>query len=639
MNLHQFMAVGVQSCRGEYEYIHNGKARTSTAFEIKEKAEIFLKIPRSLGTLSAVFELYSENESSFIREISGEWQGFCGEYDEYIFNIPCESIGIGLYFLRPRLSVFGGCLFGHKWAGEIYFNTDPSIHSMMQLSLCDFAFVEPKKIRGGVIYHIFVDRFRRGGKKEVPDGAKIIPGNWRVIPEYPEYPGAPLHNNTFWGGTLWGIIEKLDYIKSFGTTAIYLSPIFKASSNHKYDTADYMTVDPIFGGDRALSALIKACAEKDIELILDGVFNHTGADSIYFNRYGRYKETGAYQSKKSKYYDWYEFKTFPKEYTSWWGIDILPRINPDIPSCGEYFVGENGVIDKYSKMGIYGFRLDVADELSDVFISRIKDRLSKNRSENILYGEVWEDASNKISYGRRKHYYLGNELDGVMNYPIRLGIIDYLLGRGCEKLAYALTDISNNAPEHIIHNQMNLLGTHDTERILTTLGGEKAEGKTNATLAKLRMSQGQKRQAIQRLICAYTILATIPGIPTIFYGDEAGLEGYSDPFNRMPYPWGKEEHLILHHYKTIGKIRTSNSVYKSGDFKLNLIEDETLVFTRNDGHHAFITFVNNSDQERLVSFDKCATELISEKQSDSFKTLAYSAYIFMVELNTAVEIS
>lgn len=634
-----FWTVETPHNRAEYEYIHNGKSGISTAFEIKEKAEIYIKIPRLIGCSTVLLDVFDETTSRKLCEIEGEWCGLSGEFDRYIFQIPISQLGTGLYFMRPRLSVFGGSLYGHKWADAIYFDGDSRLSGLMQFSLCNFAYQEPKKILGGVIYHIFVDRFRRGGPSETPDGARVIYGEWKKIPEYPEYPGAPLKNNTFYGGTLWGIIEKLDYISSLGVSAIYLSPIFKAASNHKYDTADYMTVDPIFGGEKALEALIKACKEKNIELILDGVFNHTGSDSIYFNRYGRYKELGAFQSKKSKFYDWYTFEEYPRKYTCWWGIDILPRINPDNPSCGNYFVGEGGVIDKYSKMGIYGFRLDVADELSDDFISKIKSRLSKNNKDNILYGEVWEDASNKISYGNRRKYYLGRELDGVMNYPLRSGIIDFLCGRGKEKLAYALTDVTANTPVHILHNQMNLLGTHDTERILTVLGGEDREGKSNKELSTLKMNNGRRSYAVNKLMSAYTVLATVPGIPTIFYGDEAGLEGYGDPFNRMPYPWGKEDQRLLRHYKAIGEIRKSNEVYKEGGFKLLCLDENLLIFSRTDGKYAFITVVNNSDSELHLSFEDTAESLIRKKWSKAFDLKSFCADIYKIKVDSYIEIT
>ena len=638
MDLNHFSVVEMQNNRAEYEYLHNGKGGISTAFQITEKAEILLNIPRTLGTIDAYIDVFCQDEKSLLCRIKGEWSGIDREYDSYVFEITNDKIGTGLYFLRPRLSVFAGELFGHKWAGSIFFDSDFNLTNMMQMTICDFKYEEAKKIRGGVIYHVFVDRFNRGGPYEVPDGARVIGGRWNIIPEYPEYPGAPLRNNTFFGGTLWGIIEKLDYIKSLGTTAIYLSPIFSAYSNHKYDTADYMTVDPIFGGEVAFKALIAAAGKRGIEIILDGVFNHTGSDSIYFNKYGKYQEIGAYQSRKSKYYDWFDFKEFPNKYTCWWDIDILPRINPDNPSCGSFFVGDDGVIAKYRDMGIYGFRLDVADELSDAFIGKIKNRLSSDGHDRILYGEVWEDASNKIAYDVRKKYYQGEELDGVMNYPLRKGIIDYILHRGYESLAYALTDVTNNAPSQVLHNQMNLLGTHDTERILTVLGGESAEGKSNYELARVRMDPARRRLAVNRLMSAYTVLATMPGIPAIFYGDEAGLEGYSDPFNRMPFPWGKEEQKLLKHYQNMGRIRQENDVYRSGDFRLIHIDCDLLIFARLDADDAFITVLNNSDEDIKLSFDYSATELLSGKVDEKHKLSANGAAIFKVDINSTLDI-
>ena len=639
MDPQHFMVVEMQHNRAEFEYIHNGIAGISTAFEIKENAEIRLNIPRALGTTRVFMEIYDEKVSYKLHEAEGEWQGIDGGNDCYVFNISELNLGVGLYFIRPRLLVFGRELYGHKWAGGIYFDYKSELTNMMQLTLCEFKYVEPKKIRGGVIYHIFVDRFNRGGLVDVPDGAKVIRSEWRVIAEYPEYPGANLYNNTFWGGTLWGIIEKLDYIKSLGTTAIYLSPIFRAASNHKYDTADYMTVDPIFGGEAAFKALLKAANQKGIEIILDGVFNHTGSDSIYFNKYGRYQETGAFQSRKSRYFSWYDFQQFPTKYTSWWGIDILPRINPDNPDCGEYFIGKDGVIDKYGKMGIYGFRLDVADELSDEFIAKIKERLSAPRKDRILYGEVWEDASNKSSYGRRRRYYHGDELDGVMNYPLRSGIIDYLIGRGCDKLYYALTEVTPNTPKRILHNQMNLLGTHDTERILTVLADIDVSGMTNHQLAKIRMDNGRRTYATRRLMAAYTILATMPGLPTVFYGDEVGLEGYHDPFNRMPYPWGHEDKHLLDYYRSIGRIRQENPIYKDGDFRLLYLDNELLAFSRENDDISYITIANNSDSEITICLDNDAENLINGSISDTFRLDAFSAGIYKTVKNTTLEIN
>ena len=611
----------------EYHYLHKGKRNHRTAYEKGDVAAIKITLPRSAGVNSLSLEIYDDSLGTLLCEVEGRLIHSLSSKEAYSFSIPTRRLGIGLYFMRLRASVLDFELYSHKAGDALRFDADASLYGMMQLTVSEFLYGVPEKILGGVIYHVFVDRFARGKDTAVPDGRRLISGEWENIPEYPEYRGAPLKNNTFYGGTLWGIIDRLDYIASLGVTAIYLSPISSSPSNHRYDTADYMTVDEMLGGDEALSALIKAADERGIGIILDGVFNHTGADSLYFNRYGRYGSSGAYQSRESEYFPWYDFKSYPNDYTSWWGIEILPRINPDIPECGEYLAGVGGVVDKYSKMGVYGFRLDVADELSDPFISKIKARLS-DKGENILYGEVWEDASNKISYGRRKRYYLGSELDGVMNYPLREGIIDYVLTKSTDKLRYALTEVTENAPDRIMHAQMNLVGTHDTERILTVLGGEDTSGLSNSELCYKRMSEERRACAKKRLLAAATVLMTLPGVPAIFYGDEVGLEGYHDPFNRMPYPYGREDFEILEHYRALGNIRKDNTVYRSGDFELLILTPKLLVFSRSDGRESILTAFNNSDDEIIVDFSTAHTSLFSKTRAKSFTLSPMSADVF-----------
>ena len=620
------MRDGALSAQAKFKFAHGRKTDALSAFEITEKARIIFSVPRALGADSLVIEIYS-GDMEYLDSVSAVWTKISGEYDEYVLKINIKRLGVGLYFLKPRVTAFGRTLFGHRSGDGLYFSDNASDDGLIQMTVSDFKFDKPEDIYGGIIYHIFVDRFNRGGRVSAPDTARIVGGDWDMIPEYPEYSGAPLKNNTFYGGTLFGIVKKLDYIASLGTRAIYLSPIFTSVSNHKYDTANYMQVDEMFGGDVALKKLIREAQKRNIKIILDGVFNHTGDDSIYFNRYGRYESVGAFQSKSSPYYDWYDFQNHPYNYTSWWGIEILPRINPDKPKCREFFVGDGGVIDKYSSMGVFGFRLDVADELSDSFIADIKKRLSA-RGSSVLYGEVWEDASNKIAYDKRKTYYLGSELDGVMNYPVRSGIIDYVLNRRTEALKYALGDVLYNAPKRIRDAQMNLLGTHDTERILTVLGGESQDGKSNSYLARARMTADERRAARARLLRAYTILATIPGIPAIFYGDEAGLEGYHDPFNRMPYPWGREDKKILSHYRRIGEIRNRFSAYRDGEFELITLTPDLLVFKRKKNKDHLITAVNNSDSPITLEFSKCVTAEISSNKARSHILEAGKSEIF-----------
>lgn len=622
---------------GSVFYVQRAKRTEETAYEINEAASIQVLLPRSLGVVSVNTNVYDESCSRVLLHANGEWISLEDGSDVYNIRIDTADLGVGLYFLKFEFMTSYGVLYGYSDGTSLRFsNTDSG--SAFQLSVSDFKYSAPKSKRGGIIYHIFVDRFNRGGNVKQKPGTQLC-DDWRTIPEYPAYPGAPLKNNTFYGGTLWGIIDKLDYISSLGVDTIYLSPIFDAASNHKYDTADYMSVDSMFGTEEAFCALIKKAREYGIGIILDGVFNHTGSDSVYFNRYGTYDSVGAYQSRESEYYSWYDFQDYPNKYTSWWGIDILPRIHPDKPECRRFFVGEDGVIAKYARMGIDGFRLDVADELSDDFIAEIKAVLNRYNKESVLYGEVWEDASNKIAYDTRKRYYLGAELDGVMNYPIRKGILDFLTGADPAALRYALGTVTNNAPKRIRDMQMNLLGTHDTMRILTALGGEKSQGRSNEYLSKKRMNDLERGIAKRRLRMAYTILATIPGIPAIFYGDEAGLEGYHDPFNRMPYPWGKEDQNLIQFYRKIGKIRRDNCVYCDGDFKLLVLDERLLVFSRRKNDDVFITAVNNSGMSINIEFAKDAQAMITTSINDGknkFEIPAYTAEIFKTEYENEI---
>ena len=295
------------------------------------------------------------------------------------------------------------------------------------------------------------------------------------------------------------------------------------------------------------------------------------------------------------------------------------------------------MLEKYSSMGIYGFRLDVADELSDSFLSKIKKRLTL-KNESLLLGEVWEDASNKVAYGVRKSYYLGDELDGVMNYPVRVGILDYLVNKSTDKLEYALTDVINNMPPRIRNAQMNLLGSHDTVRALTALSGVSCEGKSNAEKREMRLSDKDYLRARAKLKMAYTILATLPGIPSVFYGDEAGVEGYGDPFCRMPYPWGREDIFILDHYRMVGKIRRDNSVYCEGDFELLYLTPELIVFSRNYKTHNYITFINNSDNDRIFEFDRLSLNLLTGKRSKKLILAASDSAIVKMKNDTAIEL-
>ncbi len=601
--------------KGELLLKNGNDLNRSMTLEEGKAADLVLRVPSSLGCINALLRVYKDGEDipSLVKKFTVS--SFKAGIDEFCLRIGKHSLKSGLYFLDISLNTDSETLYVTRRLGEV-FVVSRGENSGIQLTVSSFEYKKPEALLGGIIYHIFVDRFSRGKGTIQKEGNIVVEGEWDRIPEFPEYPGAPLKNNTFYGGNLDGVRERLPYLSSLGVSVIYLSPIFESVSNHKYDTSDYMKVDSCFGGDKALKKLILEAKKYGISIVLDGVFNHTGDDSIYFNRYGRFDTIGAYQSKDSPYYDWYDFRSFPDDYNCWWGIKILPRIHPDKKACKDYFLRKGGVVDKYRKMGIYGFRLDVADELSDEFIGGIKQRLSEC-GESYLLGEVWEDGSNKTAYGVRKSYYQGKELDGVMNYPIRTGLIDYLTEKKTDSLRYALTDIIDNAPKRIRDAQMNILGTHDTARILTLLSGKKYDGLSNRELSEASLTESERKLGIRRLLMAYTVISTLPGIPSIYYGDEAGLQGFSDPFNRMPYPYGREEKKVLDFYRKIGIIRRENSVYKEGNFELISLDSDSLVFSRSDDKSALITFINNGAAAYRLESDVDMSSLIDGVASKS----------------------
>ncbi|MBR4295445.1 MAG: glycoside hydrolase family 13 protein [Clostridia bacterium] len=498
-----------------------------------------------------------------------------------------------------------------------------------RLLVYEEGFDTPKWFRGGIMYHIFVDRFAKGSYLPLCRPDAEMNDDWENgIPQYGEYPGAFVKNNVFFGGNLIGIREKLDYLSSLGVTVIYLSPIFKSYSNHKYDTGDYMQVDEMFGGEEALKALIEAAAEKGIKIILDGVFNHTGDDSLYFNKYGKYDSLGAYQSEQSPYYKWYTFENHPDKYLSWWGIPILPKLNLENPECRDFLVkGEKSVVGKYTKMGIGGIRLDVADELNDTFLDTLRSTAKELSGDDaIIIGEVWENAADKISYGKRRRYFQGAQLDSVMNYPLRTAIIDFLLSGDAHGLSKTLIEIYSSYPKCVCDCLMNILGTHDTERILTVLGGEQSNGRPNCELAYMKMSEETKDRAIKLLKLGSIIQYTVYGVPSVFYGDEAGLEGYHDPFCRMPFPWGRESKELLEHYKLLGNIRRKNTIFAEGLFKITKAEGAYIEYQRELEGKIVTVAVNASNKELFPAL--CGLDMLSGKKINEKTPIApHTAFI------------
>ena len=581
------------------------------AFSVDDKVQFSLSIPRKCGACGVIMHIYGEGiTNKLYKRIDFNWKTIEDANDIYTCDIDMSQLGVGLYYYkyeicnRDTFFLGEGCKIGQL-------SVIDGNENLIQLLIHNEKSESAKCLRGGIMYHIFIDRFRKSGKC-APKATALMNDDWyNGIPQFADVPGGYVENNMFFGGDLYGIIEKLDYIKELGVNCLYLSPVFDAYSNHKYDTGDYMSVDSMFGSDKALEELILETKKRGMYVILDGVFNHTGSDSIYFNKNGTYDSVGAYQSKSSKYYEWYNFKKYPDLYECWWGVKILPRVNSNCESYQNYILGDGGVIEKWMKKGIFGFRLDVADELSDKFLKRLNAKLKSINPHGIVYGEVWEDASNKIAYSDRKEYFLGNELDSVMNYPLREAIIQYIKYGDYDLFYQTCKMLYSHYPKHNADLLMNLLGTHDTERILTVLGGDDSEGLTNAELSVKKMTALQRKRAIKLLKLAYTIVSTVPGIPCIYYGDEAGMEGYRDPFNRLPYPWGREEHELVDYYKKMGKIRTSEPLFQDGEFKIVECNESILSFVRHNDKEFILVVVNRSENkyslESNAVFKNCDT--------------------------------
>ena len=372
----------------------------------------------------------------------------------------------------------------------------------------------------------------------------------------------------------------MDYIASLGTTILYLNPISKSFSSHRYDTGDYKTPDPMLGTEEDFMQLCRAAHDRGIKVILDGVYSHTGSDSRYFNKNETFDSIGAYNSKESPYASWFTFYNWPDSYRAWWDFETLPTVNKMDPEFIKYIItDEDSVVAHWLKLGADGYRLDVADELPDEFLKLLYDRVKEINPDALVLGEVWEDASNKTAYEKRRTYFTNAELDSVMNYPFRTAILNFMRGWDSGRgLRDAVMTIVENYPPQVVACNMNLLGTHDTPRILTALVDD-FDG-SREEKAKRRLSRNNLDVARERLLMASFLQYTLPGSPSLYYGDEALMEGYKDPFNRRTYPWGREDMETVNHFKRLGKLRKEYPALRLGDIRFFEAGDKHLGFSR-----------------------------------------------------------
>ncbi len=508
----------------------------------------------------------------------------------------CFSIGDGK-FIGADDNLLGAISYEPKFYQLTCYKTDYDV---------------PSWINGGVIYQIFPDRFNRAKKEKTIEKNKVLHSNWLDMPIFEPNEYGQVVNNDFFGGDIEGIIEKLDYLVDLGVTVIYLNPIFKAFSNHRYDTGDYMSIDPLLGNENDFIKLIEIANSKGIKIVLDGVFNHTGDDSLYFNKYGNYNSVGAYQSQDSKYYDWYNFKSYPDDYEAWWGIKILPSVNENSKSYVDFITGKNGVLEKYTKLGIGGWRLDVVDELPSHFVKAIRKAVKKVNKKAVIIGEVWEDASNKISYGERREYFQGEELDSVMNYPLKNAILDYVKNGYAKSLSKTIKEQIDHYPNKVLHSLMNILSTHDTVRLLTAVGGREMNGKSKHEMSKTEILNDEIKLAKQKLKIATLLQFTLCGVPSIYYGDEIGMQGYVDPLNRKCFPWGKEDFELINWYKFLSSLRKEYDAFTCGEFIELYAKDGVFIYKRSGEYSEIGIAINTGNRPYNLEFDGIICNLIDD---------------------------
>ena len=484
-----------------------------------------------------------------------------------------------------------------------------------QITVYDGAFQTPAHWREGIVYQIFPDRFRRSSWEDFRERAKYhanlgrflrIHDRWSEDVCYTAAPGAEDYEpNDFFGGDINGIREKLGYLASLGVTTIYLNPVFESASNHRYDTADYHRIDPIFGSEDDFRALCAEAKEQGIRIMLDGVFSHTGADSRYFDKYSRYEDLGAYEAADSPYRKWYRFVGDSKQYDSWWGFPTLPNVNELEPSYTDFIAGEQGVLSHWANDGATSWRLDVADELPDEFIRILRKRLKQNDPEGVLLGEVWEDCSNKYGPEGRRGYVNGDELDSAMNYPFMEAAISFLTGRtDAYALDHVLQTLRERYPRPFFEACLNLISSHDIIRAATALSGAPDRNSVSRKLqAAYQPNAADQQKGYLRLILAAALQMALPGVPSVYYGDEAGMTGMSDPFNRGTYPWGSENEQVFAGYTALMRARKDSPALKRGLCRMGALSPEVYAILRwlpESGEQALL-LVNRGERDQLVT--------------------------------------
>ena len=567
-----------------------------------------IHIPASVQT-TAVDCIFCHQDGSFAFSVPLSLRKHQGAYEIWGGSFSFGAEGLYFYYFYIKKPLGGFRLF--KYGDD----TNMEDGDCWQASCIPAGFHTPDWSKGATIYQIFPDRFCKSGTCDLTGKLEpyTVHENWDEEVIWQPDANGKILNNDFFGGNFRGIAEKMDYIASLGTSILYLNPIGKSFSNHRYDTGDYKTPDPMLGTMEDFTAVCDAAHAHGIRVILDGVYSHTGSNSLYFDKNRTFGGNGAYCTQNSPYFSWYQFHNWPNSYRSWWDFDTLPTVNKLDPAFISYIItDENSVVAHWLNAGCDGFRLDVADELPTEFLSLLKQRIRAIKPDALLMGEVWEDASNKISYGKRCRYFVDGQLDSVMNYPFRTAILNFMRGQDDgSALRSTVMTIAENYPPEVLLSNMNLLSTHDSARILTALVDD-FDG-TRAEKANRHLSPQQLEEATEKLLMASLIQYALPGAPSLYYADEAGMEGHNDPFNRRTYPWGRENTILLAHYRTLGKLRREHAALRLGDIQFFCATGGKLGFCRTCNGKQLKFYVNRSGEP----WDIPSQPLLLHRKTDS----------------------
>ncbi len=485
--------------------------------------------------------------------------------------------------------------------GAIYGQEPPSY----QITVYDPRYETPDWMKSGVMYQIMVDRFC--ASKPVTERPAPYKGHWHTDwYEDPElnYDSTTTDNiaSDFFGGDLRGIESKLPYLADLGVTVLYLSPIFQARSNHKYNTGDYKRIDPSFGTEADFKSLCASAEKLGLRVMLDGVFSHTGSDSRYFNMNDSYPGVGAYQSRRSQYFSWYNFSAWPDHYETWWGFSTLPVINKRDPSFLRYILhDDDSAFAHWLRAGASGWRLDVADELPMAMLREMRTRLKRENAVGALLGEVWEDASCKTAYDELRCYCLGDTLDSVMNYPLRDALFDFVLCKSDAALfARRMDNLREHYPPQFYHALMNLAGSHDKARAINVLSGAYEMEPMRKDRSARKLTDAEYVLGRARFLLVMQLIMAMPGMPCLYYGDEAGAQGMADPFCRGTFPWGREDKALQKKMRTMIHTRHGDALWSLGEMKIHAPHQDVVVIERTLEGKTMRCAVNRSAKQQTV---------------------------------------